>query len=113
VQGDDPLHLNLLATCKHYLAYDLENWNGTERYGFDAIVSSQDLVEFYLPSFKACIRDAGGASLMTSYNAINGVPASTSSLFLETVARQRWGFDKYNSFVTSDCDAVSLFPPAQ
>lgn len=44
---------------------------------------------------------------MTSYNAINGVPASTSSLFLETVARQRWGFDQYHSFVTSDCDAVS------
>jgi beta-D-xylosidase 4 len=92
----------------HYAAYDMENSDGQTRYGFNAVVTTQDLVEYYLPTFKACIRDAQGASLMTSYNAVNGVPTSTSSLFLETIARERWGFNKYNSFVTSDCDAVSL-----
>jgi beta-D-xylosidase 4 len=64
IQGTDPLHLDLVATCKHYLGYDMENWGGHERYGYDAKITTQDLVEYYLPTFKACVRDAKGASLM-------------------------------------------------
>jgi beta-D-xylosidase 4 len=44
----------IVATCKHFAAYDLERWNNITRYKFDAIVSMQDLVEYYLPPFKQC-----------------------------------------------------------
>jgi beta-D-xylosidase 4 len=87
---------------------DIENWHGELRYGYDAKVTTQDLVEFYLPTFKACVRDAKGASLMTSYNAVNGVPTSASGYFVGEIARGRWGFDSYNAYVTSDCDAVII-----
>ena len=64
--GEDPFHLSsyvnklitglqggigvqrynkIVATCKHYAGYDLEDWDGNLRYGFDAIISSQDLRE--------------------------------------------------------------------
>jgi hypothetical protein len=88
-----------------HIVTDIENWHGELRYGYDAKVTTQDLVEFYLPTFKACVRDAKGASLMTSYNAVNGVPTSASGYFVGEIARGRWGFDSY---VTSDCDAVSI-----
>ena len=39
----------MIATCKHFAAYDLERWQGVVRYGFNAVVSSQDMSEYYLP----------------------------------------------------------------
>ena len=57
-EGEDKRYLKIAATCKHYIAYDLENWNGTDRFHFDAQVADQDLVETYLPPFETCIRDA-------------------------------------------------------
>ncbi|CBQ71612.1 related to Beta-xylosidase [Sporisorium reilianum SRZ2] len=129
--GEDPLHLSryavrvvrglqgpaaqdeanprltLAATCKHYLAYDLEASAGVERYQFDALVSNQDLADLHLPQFRACVRDGGATTLMTSYNAVNGVPPSASKYYLETLARDTWGLDKHHNYVTSDCDAVA------
>ena len=86
-RGDDQRYLKVAANCKHFVAYDLENWNGTDRFHFNAIISDQDIVETHLPSFEACIRDARGASIMCSFNAINGVPACANQFFLEKVAR--------------------------
>lgn len=40
------------ATCKHFDCYDMENWGGVERYWFNAIVTPQDLVETFNPSFE-------------------------------------------------------------
>lgn len=99
--------LSVAATCKHYLAYDLELWAGVERYQFDAIVSKQDLADFFLPQFRACVRDGGATTLMTSYNAVNNVPPSASKYYLQTLAREAWGLDKTHNYVTSDCDAVA------
>ncbi|CAF4437854.1 unnamed protein product, partial [Rotaria magnacalcarata] len=67
--------------------YDLENWNGTDRFHFDARVSDQDLIETYLPSFESCVRDAKVASIMCSYNAVNGVPSCANKFLLQTIAR--------------------------
>ena len=64
--GHDPPIKKLVATCKHFAAYDLENWNGITRYGFDAQVTTQDLAEFYLPAFQACARDAKVGSVNPS-----------------------------------------------
>jgi beta-D-xylosidase 4 len=86
-RGDDDRYLTVAANCKHYNAYDLENWNGTDRHHFNAIVSDQDLVETYLPPFESCIRDARAASIMCSYNAINGIPACANKFLLQTIAR--------------------------
>jgi beta-D-xylosidase 4 len=86
-RGDDERYLKIAANCKHFDAYDLEDWNGTDRHHFDAKVSDQDLVETYLPPFKTCIRDAQVASIMCSYNSINGIPACAHQFLLQTIAR--------------------------
>jgi beta-D-xylosidase 4 len=86
-RGDDERYLKIAADCKHYAAYDLENWNGTDRFHFDARVSDQDLLETYLPPFESCIRDAKVASIMCSYNAVNGIPSCANQFLLQTLAR--------------------------
>jgi len=85
--GDDARYLKIAADCKHYAAYDLENWNGTDRFHFDARVSDLDLIETYLPPFESCIRDAKVASIMCSYNAVNGVPSCGNQFILQTISR--------------------------
>jgi beta-D-xylosidase 4 len=87
--GDDQRYLKIAANCKSYEAYDLEDWNGTDRHHFDAKIPDQDLVETYLPPFKTCIHDAQVASIMCSYNSINGIPACAHQFLLETIARYR------------------------
>ena len=76
------------------------------RYGFDAIVSQQDLSEYYLPPFQTCVRDAKVASVMCSYKALNGVPACANTFLLQDLLRDTWGFDD-ERWVTSDCLAVA------
>lgn len=85
--GEDERYLKIATNCKAYTAYDLEGWNGTDRFHFDARVSDQDLVETYQPPFEACVRDARAASIMCSYNSINGVPSCANPFILETLAR--------------------------
>ena len=85
--GDDERYLKIAADCKHYAAYDLEGWNGTGRTQFNAIVSDQDLIETYLAPFETCIRDAKVASIMCSYNAVNGIPSCAHQFLLQTIAR--------------------------
>ncbi|KIJ31884.1 glycoside hydrolase family 3 protein [Sphaerobolus stellatus SS14] len=94
------------ADCKHFAAYDIEDWEGNVRYGFNAVVSSQELSEFYLPPFQSCVRDAKVASVMCSYNAVNGVPSCANDFLLQTLLRDTWGFGE-DRWVTSDCDAIS------
>ena len=57
----------VIATCKHFAAYDLERWKGLTRYEFDAVVSLQDLSEYYLPPFQECARDSKVGSIMCRY----------------------------------------------
>jgi len=87
LQGGDEHYLKVAATCKHYIAYDLEKWNGTDRFHFNAIVSDQDIVETHLPPFEKCIRDAHVASIMCSFNAINGIPACADGFYIQNIAR--------------------------
>lgn len=64
LQGDDPTYKKVVATCKHFVAYDVESWNGNFRYQFDAHVNSQELVEYYMPSFRSCARDSNVGAFM-------------------------------------------------
>lgn len=96
----------VLATCKHYAAYDLEHWKDTVRYSFDAVVSIQDLVEYYLPPFKQCARDSNVASIMCSYNSVNGTPACANEYLMQTVLREHWNWTQDSNYIVSDCNAV-------
>ncbi|KAI2619617.1 glycoside hydrolase family 3 protein [Hypoxylon sp. NC1633] len=101
----DPYY-KLAATCKHYAGYDMENWKGNRRYAFDAKITSQDLQDYYLQPFRACIRDANAQSAMCSYNAVNGVPTCADPWLLQTVLRGLYGFSSEDRWVTADCDAL-------
>ncbi|KAG5723402.1 putative exo-1,4-beta-xylosidase bxlB [Termitomyces sp. T112] len=104
--GIDPTpYFKIVADCKHYAAYDIENWEGNDRTSFNAVVTNQDLSEYYLPSFQSCVRDAKVGSIMCSYNSVNGIPSCANSYLLQTILRDFWGFND-DRWVTSDCDAV-------
>jgi xylan 1,4-beta-xylosidase len=96
--------LRVLPTCKHYAGYDEE----ATRYSFNAEISIQDLAEYYLPPFQACTRDAKAASVMCSYNSVNGQPSCANAYLLNTILRQHWGWTDNNQYIVSDCDAVSF-----
>ncbi|KAK9454074.1 xylan 1,4-beta-xylosidase [Dipodascopsis uninucleata] len=109
--GVDPEHLKIAATPKHFAGYDLENWDNNSRLGYDAIIPSQDLSDYYTPQFEAASKYAKCHSIMCSYNSVNGVPSCSNSFFLQTLLRESWDFPEYG-YVSSDCDAVyNVFNP--
>ena len=89
----------ILACAKHFVAYGAaeggRDYNTTD-------LSENTLREIYFPPFKAAV-DAGVGTLMSSFNAINGVPASANPFTLTKVLRQEWKFD---GFVVSDYTSV-------
>jgi xylan 1,4-beta-xylosidase len=108
LEGSKPIR-KVIATCKHYAGNDLDRWKGILRYGFNAVISMQDLVEYYLPPFQQCARDSKVGSMMCSYNAINGTPACANTYLLQTILREHWGWNDQNQYITSDCNAVMNF----
>ncbi len=70
-----------IATCKHFAGYDLENGNSSNRHSFDAIISTQDLVEYYLP------------------------PCANSYL-LDTILRGHWNWTAEHQYVVTDCGVL-------
>jgi len=89
----------VLACAKHYVAYGAaeggRDYNTTD-------LSENTLREIYFPPFKAAV-DAGVGTLMSAFNAINGVPASANAFTLTKVLRDEWKFD---GFVVSDYTSV-------
>jgi beta-glucosidase len=99
-QGDDYGATDkVLACAKHWVAYGAaeggRDYNTTD-------LSENTLREIYFPPFKAAV-DAGVGTLMSSFNAINGVPASANAFTLTKVLRREWNFD---GFVVSDYTSV-------
>jgi beta-glucosidase-like glycosyl hydrolase len=97
-------HVQIVATCKHYVANSLENWKGFSRHNFDAKVPAIDLYEYYLPPFRSCVMEGHAKGIMCSYNAVNGVPSCANDFLLNDTLRNSWGFEGY---VTSDCGAIN------
>ncbi|XP_050212687.1 probable beta-D-xylosidase 7 [Mercurialis annua] len=97
--------LQASACCKHFTAYDLEKWNGTNRFIFNAQVTKQDLADTYQPPFQSCIQEGKASGIMCAYNQVNGVPNCADYNLLTKTARGQWDFHGY---ITSDCDAVSI-----
>jgi beta-glucosidase len=100
MQGDDPHYLKTVATAKHFAVHSGPE---AERHRFDARVSAHDLADTYLPQFEACVRDGHVASVMASYNRVDGEAAVASPTLLRDTLRGRWGFEGY---VVGDCGAV-------
>lgn len=96
----------VVASCKHYTAYNLETWASVTRYAFNANVSMQDVVEYYLPPFQQCARDSRVQSIKCSYNAVNEVPTCASTYLLQKVPRDHWNWTDQNQCVASGCKAV-------
>lgn len=102
----DPNRLKVAACCKHYTAYDVDNWKGTSRLTFNAVVTKQDLDDTFQPPFKSCVIDGNVASVMCSYNQVNGKPTCADPDLLAGVIRGEW---KLNGYIVSDCDSVDVF----
>jgi beta-glucosidase len=99
-QGDDlSLPTSVAASVKHFAAYGAAE-AGLEYNTTD--MSESRLQQDYLPPYKAAV-EAGTATIMSAFNALNGVPASANRYLLQDVLRDRWGF---NGFVVSDYTAV-------
>lgn len=86
------------ANVKHFAANNQE----TYRVGVDEMISRRALEELYLPAFHACV-DAGAATVMSAYNAVNGVACTENHWLLTELLRDQWGFD---GMVISDWGAV-------
>lgn len=99
-QGDNLSDEGSIAAClKHYVGY------GASEAGRDYVqteISRQTLWDTYLPSFEAGVK-AGAATLMSSFNAISGIPASANSYTLTEVLKKKWG---HKGFVVGDWNAV-------
>ncbi|KAL3651613.1 NAD(P)H-dependent D-xylose reductase (XR) [Castilleja foliolosa] len=96
--------LKVAACCKHYTAYDVDNWKGIQRYSFNALVSQQDLDDTFQPPFKSCVVDGNVASVMCSYNQVNGKPTCGDPDLLSGVIRGQW---KLNGYIVTDCDSLN------
>ena len=100
LQGDDPKYLKVVSTPKHYAVHSGPE---PERHRFDAAATERDLLETYLPAFRATVMEAHAASVMCAYNRTNGEPCCANTRLLGDLLRSEWGFDGY---VVSDCGAI-------
>ncbi|XP_052210597.1 probable beta-D-xylosidase 5 [Diospyros lotus] len=98
--------LKVSSCCKHYTAYDVDNWKGIDRFHFDAKVSLQDLEDTYQPPFKSCVEEGHVSSVMCSYNRVNGIPTCADPNLLKGIIRDKWNLDGY---IVSDCDSIEVY----
>ncbi|HWZ35213.1 MAG TPA: beta-glucosidase BglX [Mucilaginibacter sp.] len=99
-QGNDLTKNNTVLACvKHFALY------GAAEAGRDyntVDMSERKMFDMYFPPYKAAVQ-AGAGSVMSSFNDINGVPASANKWLLTDVLRKQWGF---NGIVATDYTAV-------
>ncbi|KAG4381421.1 hypothetical protein GLYMA_15G143700v4 [Glycine max] len=69
-------------------------------------VSKQDLEDTYDVPFKACVLEGQVASVMCSYNQVNGKPTCADPDLLRNTIRGQW---RLNGYIVSDCDSVGVF----
>jgi beta-glucosidase len=104
-QGNDLSNPTSIAACiKHFIGYGAaeggRDYNTTN-------IPPHLLRNVYLVPFKSAV-DAGAATLMTSFNDNDGIPASGNKYLLKNVLRDEWGFD---GFVVSDWASVAEMIP--
>jgi len=100
-QGTDlSLNNTIMACVKHFALYGAAE-GGRDYNTVD--MSRVKMYNEYLPPYKAAI-DAGAGSVMTSFNEIDGIPASANRWLLTDLLRKHWGF---NGFVVTDYTAIN------
>jgi len=100
-QGDDLSKNNTIMACvKHYALYGAaeagRDYNTTD-------MSRLRMYNEYLPPYKGAV-DAGAGSVMSSFNEVDGVPATASKFLMTDVLRKQWGF---KGFVVTDYTAIN------
>ncbi|KAA8480210.1 beta-glucosidase [Arcticibacter tournemirensis] len=100
-QGDDLSKNNTILSCvKHFALY------GAIEAGRDyntVDMSRLRMYNEYFPPYKAAV-EAGAGSVMTSFNEVEGVPASANKWLMTEVLRNQWGF---NGMVVTDYTAIN------
>ena len=98
-QGDLTKPDSVAVSVKHFAAYGAaiagRDYNATD-------MSDITLRQVYLPPYHAAV-DAGAATVMSSFNSINGVPGTANPYTLTQILRKEWGFD---GLVVSDWGSV-------
>lgn len=104
-QGDGIGKLNSVMACiKHFAAYGAAQ-AGRDYHTVD--ISERVLREVYLPPYRAGI-EAGAATVMTSFNELDGVPATGNKFLMTDILRNEWGFD---GFVVTDYTSIMEMIP--
>lgn len=100
-QGDDLSKNNTILSCvKHFALY------GASEAGRDYNTTDMSRIRMYneyLLPYKAAI-DAGAGSVMSSFNEIDGIPASANKWLMTDLLRKQWGF---GGFVVTDYTAIT------
>lgn len=88
-QGKNLAAANTIAACvKHFAAYGAPE-GGRDYNTVD--MSERRLRETYLPPYKAAV-EAGAATFMSSFNELDGTPATGNAFLLDKILRKEWGF---------------------
>ncbi len=91
---------HVYATLKHLAAY------GVPRGGHNgnmADIGLRALLDEYLPGFQRAVEVGKAATVMTSYNTIDGVPCTSNTYLIDNLLRKQWGFE---GFVYSDLASI-------
>ncbi len=101
-QGSGPVidQSHVMATMKHFAVHSQPE-SGTNV--GPGNYSEHVVREYFLKPFQAAIQEAHAASLMPSYNELDGIPNHSNRHLLDDVLRQEWGF---RGLVVSDYFAV-------
>ena len=94
------LQENGVAACVKHFVCNNSNYLRTLT---DNVVEERALREIYMAAFERVIKQAAPASIMVSYNRLNGVQAAENAWLMTDVLRGEWGYD---GVIISDCGAV-------
>ncbi len=90
----------VMACVKHFALYGAAE-GGRDYNTVD--MSRIKMYEYYLPPYKAAVK-AGVGSIMTSFNEVDGIPATANKWLLTDLLRKQWGFD---GFVVTDYTSIN------
>ena len=100
-QGDDLKKNNTVMACvKHFALY------GAAEAGRDYNTTDMSRVRMYneyFPPYKGAV-DGGVGSVMSSFNEVDGIPATANKFLMTDVLRKQWGF---KGFVVTDYTAIN------
>lgn len=100
-QGDNMAKPDAVMACvKHFALYGAAE-SGRDYNTVD--MSENRMFQDYFPPYKAAI-DAGAGSVMTSFNDINGVPATANKWLIDDILRESW---RFRGFVVTDYTAIA------